>query len=947
MIQRNGSTRSLLAALVFSGCGAPPLPLAPAPAEPAGVAPPNATEERHLSELRQLTFGGENAEAYWSFDGRELVLQAKRDGAQCDRIYRMSPWDASPRLTPISSGKGATTCSHFMPGDREVIFASTHLGGDACPPAPDRSKGYVWALYPSYDIFKTGADGTNPVRLTETPGYDAEATVCAKDGSIVFTSVRDGDIELYRMDAAGKNVRRLTNTPGYDGGAFFNADCSRLLWRASRPKPGPELDEFKALLADGLVRPKKLELYVANADGSEPVQITYLDAAAFAPYWHPSGRRILFSTNFGDPKGREFDIYAIDDNGAGLERITFTPGFDGFPMFSPDGKTLAFSSNRSTAPGAHDTNVFVARWVESPPKVITTSADRILADITYLADPAREGRGVGTAGLAAAGAFFEKRLTDLGLSPGGDANGYRQKFKVATALEPRATTGLLLDGKPLSSEDFVPLGFSPAASTARGDLVFAGYGVVAPDVGVDDYRGLNVRGKLVAVRRFVADDSKFASTEAKRRHGDLRYKAWLAKQRGALGLVVVDAPAPPTGAPMDWKAPDEAPLPRLSPEGYGDSGLPAVVVRRAVFQPVLERLQRKQRVAGQITLDLERVEEEAFNVVGRLVAAPVGAAKLPGTIVIGAHYDHLGFGGRYSLAPERSEPHVGADDNASGTAALLDIARELSARKTALRRDVVIAAFSAEESGLLGSAHFVRLGEQSAPGALAPKDTFAMINLDMVGRLRDNRVQVLGGETAAEWPALLSPACDGVRVACALVGDGGYGPSDQMSFFVAKVPVLHFFTGSHADYHKPTDVTAKVNAGGAAQIAKLVSEVVLSLSARETKLQLRENAAGPPPRGDLRSFNASLGTIPDYAGPGAGKPGVLLGGVRPGGAAEKAGLRRGDVLIRIGKNEVRSIEDLMFVLNASQPGQTTSVTVLRGGSPLSVDVTFQEAHRPR
>jgi Tol biopolymer transport system component len=226
-------------------------------------------DEPHLADIRQLTPDGENAEAYWSSDGSELILKSRRGDADCDRIFRMSvpkgpnhpdagpAGESFPSLVPVSSGNGATTCSYFMPGDREVIFASTHLGGDVCPPKPDRSQGYVWALYDSYDIWKARPDGTGLVRLTDTKGYDAEGTVCQKDGSIVFTSVRDGDIDLYRMDADGKNVKRLTSSPGYDGGAFFNADCSKIVWRASRPHPGKELDDFKALLASGLVRPSK------------------------------------------------------------------------------------------------------------------------------------------------------------------------------------------------------------------------------------------------------------------------------------------------------------------------------------------------------------------------------------------------------------------------------------------------------------------------------------------------------------------------------------------------------------------------------------------------------------------------------------------------------------------------------------------------------------------
>ena len=291
--------------LLAAACATtPPVP------ETAPVPPPlaPAPEETHFSELRQLTFGGENAEAYWGFGGTQLSLQARGPSDGCDRIYTMQVMPEARPPVLQSSGNGATTCAHLFPGDKELLYASTHLGGDACPPKPDMSLGYVWALYDSYDIFKKNLSTGAIEQLTHEPGYDAEATVCGKDGSIVFTSTRDGDIELYRMDADGKNVKRLTFTPGYDGGAFFNRDCSKLVWRASRPKPGKELEDFRALLAKGLVRPTKLELYVGNADGSEAWQVTYLNAASFAPFWHPTQDRILFSSNAGDPKGREFDI---------------------------------------------------------------------------------------------------------------------------------------------------------------------------------------------------------------------------------------------------------------------------------------------------------------------------------------------------------------------------------------------------------------------------------------------------------------------------------------------------------------------------------------------------------------------------------------------------------------------------------------------------------------
>lgn len=314
--------------------------------------------ERHFASLSQLTFGGQNAEAYFSHDGRELIFQSTRDELHCDAIFRMNSDGSQQRR--LSSGKGVTTCAFIAPDDRSIIYASTHLAHDRCPPKPDHSRGYVWPLYSSYDIFTAGPEGEDPVPLTRTEGYDAEAVYSPRGDRIVFTSLRSGDLELYLMNPDGSGVEQLTDTAGYDGGAFFSRDGNWIVWRASRPE-GQALADYRALLAEGLIRPGKLELFIMNLEERRPIQITANGAANFGPYWHPDGRRIIFSSNMHDPKGRNFDLYLVDIETRKTERVTTYEGFDGFPMFSHDGRRLVFASNRFGKVKG-ETNVFIADW---------------------------------------------------------------------------------------------------------------------------------------------------------------------------------------------------------------------------------------------------------------------------------------------------------------------------------------------------------------------------------------------------------------------------------------------------------------------------------------------------------------------------------------------------------------------------------------------------------
>jgi Tol biopolymer transport system component len=358
-------TRHLLPSLVIVIGGLSALVLASQagqsapPAAPRVPSPITIPQERHLRNIKQLTNGGENAEAYFSFDGARLSFQSTRDGHACDQIYSMKI-DGSD-LHMISTGKGRTTCSFYYPDGKHMLYASTHLAGDACPTMPDVGPVYAWGVFAGYDIFRADADGTNLVRLTNTPGYDAEGTI-AKDGRVVFTSVRDGDMEIYSMNGDGTDVRRLTHLPGPDGGPFFSPDGTKIVFRGRHPGPGPELDDYFALLKKAVWEPKELEIFVMDRDGSNLHQVTKFSSANWAPYWTPDGKKIIFASNMKDPKGRDFDIFLVNLDGTGLEQVTFNPTFDGFPMFSPDGTKLVFASNRHDAKDG-ETNVFIADWV--------------------------------------------------------------------------------------------------------------------------------------------------------------------------------------------------------------------------------------------------------------------------------------------------------------------------------------------------------------------------------------------------------------------------------------------------------------------------------------------------------------------------------------------------------------------------------------------------------
>jgi Tol biopolymer transport system component len=937
-----------------------------APAPSATASPLLHPDERHLGQLRQLTAGGENAEAYWSFDGQSLSLQATTANDRCDQIYTLNlrePATGLGTLSPVSGGHGRHTCSYYFPTGDRLLFSSTRHIGEACPPTPDRSKGYVWPLY-NYQIYSSKPDGSDLKRLTQTQAYDAEATVC-RDGSVIFTSDRDGDLELYRMNLDGTGVKRLTNAPGYDGGAFFSEDCKHIVWRAARPRTMEELTEMRALLKEHLVRPTRMELWVANADGSGAHPVTDFGAASFAPYFYPAklaggaNRRIIFSSNYGDPRGREFDIWAVNSDGTKLERITFSPDFDGFPIFSPDGSRLAFASNRGGK--AHgETNIFVANW-QAGPAVPTafkpTSADEIQKRVAWLSDPAREGRGVGTKGLAAAADQLAKWMAETGLAAGGDPApaakagqpSFFQDVEVFVGVRDQGSSVRVEEpapARPLRADQAIPAGMSGSGAFA-GRLRFCGYGITAPEAHWDDFAGSDVKGMVAVILRGVPAN-KFSGGAA-RSYSDLRFKAWSAREHGAVAVAFVDLSSDG--------------VPKLTLDGpEGGAGLPVVYLAKsaladllrggaAVGADVLASIEKAAaegkpssieipgRLAGDIKLARESRRER--NVIGVLSS---GVADAP-VMVLGAHYDHLGLGGRGSLAPGEKVVHPGADDNASGTAALLHAAARLKAQPPATPMDVYFVAFTAEEVGLVGSGRFI----EKLPAGLRKDRIKAMFNFDMVGRLGSTAGQTLpsvvvqGSDSAADWAGLVAPRCQALGLFCRLGGDG-YGPSDMTPFYGNGVPVLFFFTGAHGDYHRPTDTAEKLNAMGIGQIADLAAHLT-----RDTADRLKQNPtglawkkpSGPPPRAGDRGYGAYLGTIPDYTAMQGSRGGVKLTGARPQSPAEAAGVRAGDVLVGLGDSKIETLEDMAFALKKYKPGQQVDVVVLRDGQRVVLKTTLK------
>ncbi len=980
--------------------------------------PANAAElqAKFMTEIRQLTFEGRRAgEGYFSKDGRQMVFQSEREpGNPFFQIYLMDR--ESGDVHRVSTGKGKTTCAWISPAGDKVLFASTQYDSHSeakqaseyeIRNSPKKPR-YSWDYDPEYELVEFDLKTHEYRKVTNTEGYDAEGSYSPDGQWICFASNRRAysnelteeerelfkidpasAMELYIMKADGSELKRLTTSVGYDGGPFFSPDGKKICWRR--------------FTKDGATA----EIMIMNRDGSDQRAVTKLGAMSWAPFFHPSGEYLIFTTNrhgFAN-----FELYMVDAKGAGEPvRVTYREGFDGLPVFSPDGKQLVWTSNggsinsqlwesswnheaarealklNSASATAYSVAQAVADSVAQAVEAKQTTAPGFSAadvgrHVDYLCRPELGGRLTGTEGELKATAYVAAYLESLGFKPAGRNGTFFHEFEFTSDVKLGKSNQLRLGEKAYQVDrDWRPIFFSKDGVVEPKEVVFAGYGIVAPKDGdqeeYDSYVHLDVRDKWVLVYRQMPQGITAQRRQALARYSDLRYKAMVARDRGAAGLIVVSGP---TSQARNQLVP-------LNVDGsLGTSSISVISVTDAVASEwfKLSELdlaeEQKSLDGGEMAMGIElpkvklsaEIDVEPVASRGRNVLAllPAGKEATSEMVLIGAHIDHLGNGKGGSLAREDEigGTHRGADDNASGVASMLEIAQylanEQSSGRLNMKRDVLVAAWSGEELGLRGSQAFaddfaklypgrqaVNRHANSTEGA-ASSDAVAAahaahrsaaslypqiaacLNLDMVGRLREQLIlQGLG--SSPYWAGAIERRNAVVKLALTLQSDC-HLPTDASTFFLHGVPILAAFTGSHSEYHTPRDTPELLNYEGAAQIARLMALIARDVVQADSAPEYQEQAAQPEMRANLTAY---LGTVPDYAK--GDIKGVALGGVTKGAPAEKAGMRAGDVIVELAGKKIENIYDYTFAIEALKVGEAIKAKVKRGETVIELEV---------
>lgn len=941
---------------------------APAPAAAPTTSQFGNEPNNLIGEMHQLTFvGSKSGEGYFSPDGKHMIFQSEREPG--NPFYQMFVMNLeNGQTTRVSPGLGKTTCGWIHPSMKKVMFSSTHLDPQTkkktAEEIENRKKAvkarYSWSFDENYDIFESDLNGGHLKRLTKEKGYDAEGSYSPDGQWIAFASNRAGYTEklegedkkffeqdpsymmdIYIMKADGTQVKRLTTSKGYDGGPFFSADGKKITWRRFAPNGATA------------------EIYTMNVDGSDQKEITHLKAMSWAPFFHPSGDYIIFGSSVLGYSN--FELFIVDSAGKhDPVRVTFMDDFDGLPVFTPDGNHLSWTHRNQKG----DSQIMMAKWddvqarklLNLPPAdpaakgVLSPSVnvDDAKKWIYYLASEQFGGRATGSEQEKIYTDKFVQLFKSWGLVGAAKDGNFFDTFEFTSGVSLGSKTSLEVVGsfkkKYVLSKDFEPLSFSKVGVVREAPIVFAGYGIKAPasdkEAAYDSYHGLDVKGKWVMVLTDLPTDVAPARRQYLNLYSRLQHKLTVAKNEGAVGVIVVNGPLSGLSDKFG-KVKFEGSLSDSSLAVLRLSTNSAMELVKYAWKDlsVIQRdLDKGEQVEGftipstymKADIDLQFQKSKGVNVVAKLAVHNSKSA-----ILIGAHGDHLGhgeFGNTLAKGAELGKAHLGADDNASGVSGVMELAHYYSDLKRTspgkLKKDIYFAIWSGEELGDLGSTHF-------AKNSAKKNNIEAYFNMDMIGRLKD-RLFVQGLGSGDKWAAMVEKI-NATHDVALVVQEDPYLPTDSMALYLANIPTVNLFTGSHVDYHTPRDAPELINYEGIVKTLSVLQGFVDTLQAAPVGYVKYQKVGSGQNKLEGRTFRVYLGTIPDYSQEGV--KGVKISGVSKDSPSEQAGLKENDIITEFDGTKIENLYDYVYTLQSVKPNKETSIKVLRSGQLLELKIT--------